>query len=205
MISPVPLLLASTNLKKRKELEFLVKDLPFQVHILSDYEVQEVAETGQSFKENAILKAEGYARQTGLLTLGEDSGLCCDALEGAPGIYSARFAGEGKSDADNNSKLLKLLEKVPDNCRGAHYVSAVAIADPSRLIGTVEGTVHGFISPELRGNGGFGYDPLFFYPPFGKTFGEVEAEMKHQVSHRAKSLEKAKVLLEKYLQEVLKS
>ncbi|MBI3313306.1 MAG: RdgB/HAM1 family non-canonical purine NTP pyrophosphatase [Candidatus Omnitrophica bacterium] len=194
------LLLASTNRKKLEELQTLLSDLDIEVVCLKDLaNFQEVPENGKTFRENASLKALGYARQSGLLTVAEDSGLCCDALEGAPGIYSARFAGSSKSDAENNEKLLKLLAKVPDNCRGAHFKSAVAIAEPEFLLTTMEGEVHGVISHEVRGENGFGYDPVFFYPPFGKTFGEVPPEMKHQVSHRAKALEKAKNYLKNYL------
>ncbi|MCH7696217.1 MAG: non-canonical purine NTP pyrophosphatase, partial [Proteobacteria bacterium] len=133
-----------------------------------------------------------------LLTLAEDSGLCCDALEGAPGIFSARFSGADKSDRENNLKLLRLLEKVPDNCRGAHFKSAVAVAEPHRVIGVVEGEVHGFVNREPRGTNGFGYDPVFYYPPYEKCFGEVESGMKHKVSHRSQALAKAKELLHKY-------
>jgi non-canonical purine NTP pyrophosphatase (RdgB/HAM1 family) len=194
------LLIATTNKKKLGEFETLFKDFPLEFRSLKDFpQIKEVEETGKTFEENAALKALGYAKQTGLLTLGEDSGLCCDALEGAPGVYSARFAGEGKSDADNNQKLLRLLEKVPTNCRGAHYKSVIAIAEPGKLIGTVEGEVHGVIHPHLEGTGGFGYDPLFFYTPYGKTFGEISPEMKHKVSHRAKAFEKVKLLLREYL------
>ena len=198
--SSAVLLVATTNKKKLEEFRDLLRD--FHLKILSLAEVpdfKEVAENGKTFEENAVLKALGYAGQTGFLTLAEDSGLCCDALEGAPGVYSARFAGEGKSDDENNLKLLRLLEKVPDNCRGARYLSAIALALPGKLIGTEEGEVHGVISHELRGKGGFGYDPLFFYPPYGKTFGEVSEEMKHRVSHRANALAKFKKLLEEFL------
>ncbi len=167
---------------------------------LADYpDCEEVAEDGKSFKENATLKAQGYARQTGLLTLAEDSGLCCDALEGAPGIYSARFSGENRSDADNNQKVLRLLDKVPDNCRGAHFHSAAALSLPDQVIGIAEGRVDGTIAKEARGANGFGYDPIFFYAPFGKTFGEVPSERKHTVSHRAKALLQAKKILQDYL------
>lgn len=194
------LLVASTNKKKLKELQDLLADLDLELLCLADLEgFEEVAETGKTFEENAILKALGYAEQTGYLTLGEDSGLCCDALEDAPGIYSARFAGPDKSDEDNNEKLLRLLGVMPDNCRGAHYTSAVAIAEPEKVIGTAEGSVYGSILKEPQGEGGFGYDPLFFYPPFKKTFAEVPAEMKHEVSHRSKSLKKIKAVLENYL------
>lgn len=177
-----------------------MSDLEVEVVCLADLsQYHEVPEIGKTFRANASLKALGYARQSGLLTLAEDSGLCCDALEGAPGVYSARFAGPSKSDEGNNEKLLKLLAKVPDNCRGANFKSAVAIAEPEFLLTVVEGEVHGLINHEVRGSNGFGYDPVFFYPPFGKTFGEVPAEMKHQVSHRAQALEKVKNYLENYL------
>lgn len=193
------LLVATTNPKKLVELKTLLEDLSVALCSLADLpDVSEVPEEGKDFQENAARKALGYAKQTGLLTLAEDSGLCCDALEGAPGVYSARFAGEGKIDRENNLKLLRLLEKVPDNCRGAHFVSAVAVAEPNRVIGVGEGEVHGVISKEIRGTNGFGYDPVFIYPPFGKTFGEVAPEIKNKVSHRAQALEKAKKLLADY-------
>ena len=194
------LLIATTNQKKLCEFHDLFRDFSLRLFSLSDFpHIKEVAETGKTFEENAVLKALGYAKQTGLLTLAEDSGLCCEALEGAPGVSSARFAGECKSDDENNRKLQRLLEKVPVNCRGAHYKSVIAIAEPGELVGTVEGEVHGVIHHELAGGEGFGYDPLFFYPAYGKTFGQVSAEMKHKVSHRAKAFEKAKDLLRHYL------
>ena len=197
---PLPrLLVASTNAKKLKELRDLLTGLPFEVVGLADFSnIREVPEDGQTFEENAIAKARGYAKQTGLLTLAEDSGLCCDALEGAPGIYSARFSGLDKDDHANNLKVLRLLEKMPDNCRGAHFKSAVAIAGPDQVFGVVSGEVHGFVNKSLSGSQGFGYDTLFYYPPFGKTFGEVPAEMKYQVSHRFKALQKARTILEKW-------
>lgn len=194
------ILIATTNAKKLAELQTLLADLPLRLLSLRDLKTfQDVPEDGKTFSENASLKAVGYAKQSGLLTLAEDSGLCVDALEGAPGVYSARFSGPLKKDEDNNRKLLKLLEKVPDNCRGAYFKSAVALAEPGRLIGVVEGEVHGMISHEMRGTNGFGYDPVFFYPSFGKTFAEVSGEMKHRVSHRARALEKAKEILKNYL------
>lgn len=194
------LLIATTNKKKLEEFRELFKEFPVKLLCLADLpSFEEVEETGKTFEENAALKALGYAKQSGMLTLAEDSGLCCDALEGAPGVYSARFAGESKSDADNNAKLLKLLDTVPVNCRGAHYASIIALAEPGKLIGAVSGEVHGVIHHSLIGDGGFGYDPLFFYPPYQKTFGEVSAEMKHKVSHRAQASRKAKDLLRDYL------
>ncbi|HTL47042.1 MAG TPA: RdgB/HAM1 family non-canonical purine NTP pyrophosphatase [Verrucomicrobiae bacterium] len=190
MNSSQKLLVASTNKKKLEELRELLKDMPFQLLGLKDLpSYQEVPETGRTFEENAALKALGYAAQSGLMTLAEDSGLCCDALEGAPGVYSARFAGEGKSDEDNNDKLLRLLHNLPDNCRSAYYVSAVVIVENGKVLNTVRGEVHGVIARERAGTGGFGYDPIFYFPPYQKTFGQVSPEMKHRVSHRAKALE----------------
>ena len=199
---PVPssLLIATTNKKKLEEFQAFFSGVPLKIISLKDFPgAREIEETGKTFEENAELKALGYAKQAGVLTLGEDSGLCCEALEGAPGVYSARFSGQNKSDEENNEKLLRLLEKVPVNCRGAYYKSVIALAAPGKLIGLVSGEVHGVIHPQIVGNQGFGYDPLFFYPPYQKTFGEVSAEMKHKVSHRAKAFEKAKNLLREYL------
>ncbi len=194
------LLVASTNKKKLAELRELVADLDLELMGLSDLpSFREVPETGTTFRENAALKAQGYAGQTGLLTLAEDSGLSCDALDGAPGVYSARFAGAEKDDHDNNLKVLKLLRDVPESLRGAHFTSAVAIALPDRLVGVAEGKVYGRIHGEILGDKGFGYDPIFFYPPYGKTFGQVPAEKKHEVSHRAQALAQAKRLLTEFL------
>ncbi len=200
MSGPQPLLIATTNKKKLKEFVELFSGAPLKIISLSEFpKIREVEETGKTFEENAELKALGYAKQTGFLTLAEDSGLCCTALEGAPGVYSARFAGVGKSDDENNQKLLRLLEKVPVNCRGAYYKSVIAVAEPGKLIGVVRGEVHGVIHSKLAGSEGFGYDPLFFYPPYQKTFGEVSPEMKHRVSHRAAAFKGIKKLIFEYL------
>lgn len=197
------LLLATSNAKKLKELQELLLDLPVQCLSLCAYPgLREVEETGRTFEENAKIKALGYAVQTGLLTLGEDSGICCEALGGAPGVFSARFCGESKNDDANNKKLLESLREVPDEKRMAYYESAIALAEPEKLIGVVRGQVHGLITRELRGSGGFGYDPLFFYPPYQKTFGEVPIEMKHRVSHRGQALGEFQELLQNYLKRV---
>jgi len=196
------LLLATTNLKKLKELQDLLSDLPVQCLSLRDFPaVETVEETGKTFEENAGIKALGYAGQTGELTLGEDSGLCCDALDGAPGVYSARFSGEFHSDDANNKKLIAAMADVPENKRMAHYESVIALAEPGKLIGSDHGQVHGRIVCDPQGCEGFGYDPLFFYPPFGKTFGEVPAAMKHPVSHRGQALRKMRQRLNAYLRE----
>jgi XTP/dITP diphosphohydrolase len=190
------LLFATGNRKKLEELKTLLQGVPFEIVTLRDFpDAKEVVEDGKTFEENAVKKAAEIARETGLLTLAEDSGLAVEALEGSPGVYSARFAGPEKDDVKNCQKVLRLMEKMPDTCRGASFISAVAIASPERLIGVVEGEVRGGIAYEMRGSGGFGYDPIFIYGPYGKTLGEVSPEMKHRVSHRAQAVEKAKKIL----------
>ncbi len=196
------LLVATSNKKKLKELQELLADLPVECLSFSDFpDVKDVEETGRTFEENAKIKALGYAGQTGVLTLGEDSGICCDALKGEPGVFSARFSGESKNDDANNQKLLERMRDVPEEKRTAYYESAIALAGPGKLIGVVRGQVRGRITRELRGNGGFGYDPLFFYPPYQKTFGEVPIAMKHRVSHRGQALSKFHELLQKHLKQ----
>lgn len=196
------LLLATTNAKKLKELQDILEDLPVTCLSLCDFpDVKTVEETGQTFEENAKIKAMGYAGQTGVLTLGEDSGICCDALQGVPGVFSARFCGEFHSDEANNAKLLEVMQDVPDEKRSAYYESAIALAEPTKLVGVVRGRVHGMITRELLGAGGFGYDPIFFYPPFQKTFGEVPAAIKHRVSHRGQALGKFRGLFQNYLKQ----
>lgn len=197
------LLLATANVKKLKELQELLSDLPVQCLSFCDFpEVKDVGETGRTFEENAKIKALGYAEQAGVLTLGEDSGICCDALKGEPGVFSARFCGESKNDTANNKKLLELMRNVPEEKRTAHYESAIALAEPEKLIGVVKGQVHGLITREPHGVGGFGYDPLFFYPPYRKTFGEISSVRKHRVSHRGQALGKFRELFQNYLKQV---
>ncbi|MFH1799925.1 MAG: RdgB/HAM1 family non-canonical purine NTP pyrophosphatase [Candidatus Omnitrophota bacterium] len=194
------LLLATTNAKKFKELQEILADLPVQCLSLCDFpEVKGVEEIGRTFEENAKIKALGYSEQTGVLTLGEDSGICCDALDGAPGVFSARFCGKSQSGDANNAKLLEMMNGVPDEKRTAYYESSIALAEPGKLIGVVKGQVHGLITRDLRGEGGFGYDPLFLFPPYQKTFAEVPIEMKHRVSHRGQALKKFRGLLQDYL------
>ena len=194
------LLVASANPKKLIELKTILSDLPFRLLSLEDFsEVREVEEDGLSFKENAAKKALGYAQQTGLLTVADDSGLWVDYLNGAPGVYSARFAGPEKDDLKNCDKVLELLKGVSREKRTASFRCAAALAKPSQLIAVIEESVSGFISDSMRGEGGFGYDPLFFYPEFGTTFAEVSSEKKHSVSHRGKALQKMKEVLREYL------
>ncbi len=185
------LLIATRNPKKRDEMAALLKGLPIQVLTLADFKnVTEIEEDGKTFRENAEKKALGYAKQTGCLTLAEDSGLCVDYLKGEPGVYSARFSGSEKNDLKNCEKVLKLLKGVPEEKRTASFKCTAALALPGKILEVVEEEVEGRIAYRMHGTGGFGYDPLFFYPGFGKTFGEVSPEMKHRVSHRGKALRK---------------
>lgn len=197
------LLVATTNPKKLEELQTLLRDLPVELISLRDIPpIPEVEEDGRTFRENAVKKATEIARAAGFLTLAEDSGLMVDALEGAPGVYSARFSGPERDDIKNCEKVLRLMEKMPDTCRGAKFVSAVALAAPGRLIGVTEGEVRGGIAREMIGKNGFGYDPIFIYGPYGKTFGQVPEEMKHRVSHRHEAIVKARNLLEVHLRPI---
>jgi len=140
------------------------------------------------------------ARFTKKLTLGEDSGLCVNALGGIPGIYSSRFSGKSKSDKKNNLKLIRLLKGLPLNKRKAYYSCAVALADKDGLLGVVEGKCSGLIDFELKGNTGFGYDPLFLIPRYKKTFAQLGPRIKHKMSHRYRALEKAKKIIQKYIE-----
>ena len=148
----------------------------------------DVAETGTTFAENARLKAEALASATGFPTLADDSGLCVDALDGAPGLYSARWAGEGASDADRNAKLLLALADVPPERRTARFVCTAALAIPGRETVTAEGVCEGIILDAPQGANGFGYDPLFLLPNLGRTMAELTAEEKNRLSHRAQAV-----------------
>jgi XTP/dITP diphosphohydrolase len=143
-------------------------------------------ETGASFSANAVLKAEYYSAFVDGIVFADDSGLVVDALNGAPGIYSARYAGPGASDSDNNARLLEALNGRAD--RNARFVCAIAVASRCHWLETFEDTVEGTILAEAHGPNGFGYDPLFFYPPFGCTFGQASPEQKLLVSHRGKAM-----------------
>ena len=188
------LVLASNNAKKMKELNALLAPLGFEVIPQGQLDIPEAEEPHCTFVENALAKARHAARHSGLPALADDSGLCVKALGGAPGVISARYGGEPKSDARNNEKLLAELASLPD--RRAHFVSCLVLCrsadDPQPII--AEGEWHGEILPALRGDGGFGYDPLFFVPEFGKTAAELDAETKNRVSHRGQAMQ---VLIER--------
>jgi len=190
------LVLASRNPGKLKELKALLRPLDIEVASLQDYpHIPEVAEDGTTFAENAVKKARAVAAATGLLALADDSGLEVDYLNGAPGVFSARFAGAGHDDRANNEKLLRLLEGVPPEKRTARFRCVVAIATPEGKVYTAEGICEGVIATEPRGERGFGYDPLFLVPQLGKTFAELEPSLKNTISHRARALAKAREIL----------
>jgi XTP/dITP diphosphohydrolase len=191
------LLVATRNEGKLKELRQLLGDLPLELHGLTDFpEVETVPETGASFAENASLKAAGYATLTGLLTLADDSGLEVDALGGAPGIRSARYAGKGASDAQRTARLLAELSTVPAAERSARFVSAVAIAtSEGKIIYVSVGRCDGHIDFAPHGSGGFGYDPVFVPSGYDQSFGELKSAIKNQISHRARALSGAREFL----------
>lgn len=201
------LVVATRNKKKLKEIkDILLKGFHFKVTSLVDYHnVPRIIENGRTFKENAIKKTLKIARSTQKLTLGEDSGLCVDALGGEPGVYSSRFSGKDKSDLKNNLKVLKLLEGVPWKKRKAYYVCAVALADADGLLGIVEGRCNGIIGFTMKGDAGFGYDPLFVIPEYKKTFAELGERIKHKISHRYRALDKARKIIQKYIEKHLAS
>lgn len=180
-------ILASRNRKKAREFSELLRPHDIELQIAADFpEVPDIEETGKTFAENAALKATATARVLGRWCLADDSGLMVDALDGAPGVHSARYAGTNACDAENNSKLLRALDGVPPEQRGAQFVCHLAVADPDGVIRLdVEGYCRGSIVTDHRGGEGFGYDPYFLVPEYGKTFGELSLEVKSQLSHRA--------------------
>ncbi len=188
---PEPLVIGSQNPKKAVELAALLEGLPWDVKSLADFPaLPEAVEDGDTFEANAIKKAHYYATQLNLWCVADDSGLVVDALDGAPGIYSARYAGPNCSDADNNAKLLTALAEVPEAKRTARFMCCAAIVHPGGKPYTEMGTVEGRILFEHRGNHGFGYDPLFVPEGFETTFGEMPLEAKHAISHRGRAFKK---------------
>jgi XTP/dITP diphosphohydrolase len=187
------LVIATKNLGKAREMAEALSDLSYEVVSLADYpDAPEVEETGSTFIANAILKATEYARFTGELTLADDSGLEVDALSGAPGVFSSRFA---PTDPERNAKLLTLMEDVPDEKRTARFRCAIAIAESDGEVETCEGAVEGVIAREPKGTNGFGYDPVFYVLKLGRHMAELTSAEKNAISHRGKALEKTKGML----------
>jgi len=181
------LLVATNNPGKVREYDDLLDGLGLDLCGLADIGLSKVEETGQTFAENALLKALAYGRASRLLTLADDSGLEVEALGGAPGVYSARYAGKGASDADRYRKLLAALDGVPWEKRAARFQCVIALAWPDGRIETFEGQCDGVIAFEPRGTNGFGFDPVFYMPEFGCTMAELSTEVKNRVSHRARA------------------
>jgi XTP/dITP diphosphohydrolase len=200
------ILVATRNPGKRREYAELLADIDVggeavEWLTLDDVGIDtEVEETGETFEDNALLKAITYAQESGLLTLADDSGLSIDALDGAPGVYSARYAGPGASDRDRYQKVLRQMEGVPVQERGARFVCVVAIATPEGETYTAEGHVGGQIDYEPKGSKGFGYDPIFHIPGLRMTMAQLPSETKNRISHRADALEKIKPTLKRVIE-----
>lgn len=182
--------LASKNQHKLVEIRKILEKLDIQLVLESEVGVDiEVEETGSTFEENSLLKAEAVMKATGLPALADDSGIAVDALNGEPGIYSARYGfDESLDDWGRLQLLLKNTEQVPDGERQAQFVCVITLVTPEGEVIQARGEVHGELLRAPAGENGFGYDPIFYYPPFGKTLAEVSPEEKNQVSHRAKAL-----------------
>ena len=197
------LLIATNNPNKAQEYQEILADLPVTVTYLADEGITlDPEETGATFAENAIIKAQAFAQASGLLTLADDSGLEVDALGGEPGVYSARYGGTAKDDHAGRNRLV-LGKLVANNVlwaeRTARFRCVIVLATPERLIGTVEGTVEGFIAYEPKGNNGFGYDPIFFVPELNQTLGEAPSAVKHRISHRGRAGRAAAALIERMM------
>jgi XTP/dITP diphosphohydrolase len=198
---PPVLVLGTRNRKKRQEIVEILGDLGLELADLTRWpDAPEVEETGATFEANARKKATELARALRHWVLGEDSGLLVPALGGRPGVHSARYAGKQGDDAANNARLLAELAPLPDDRRAAYYVCTAALANPEGAVQTVvEGRCHGVIIKEPRGEGGFGYDPLFLIPEYHRTFGELSPVVKHALSHRARALAQLRPVLRRLL------
>jgi XTP/dITP diphosphohydrolase len=207
------LLLATANVAKARELAALLTGIPYRLRTLADFPgVTLPPEGADSYVENALAKARAAAAESGALALADDSGLEVDALGGAPGVLSARYGGEGLSDAERCAKLLEALKGVPPLKRSARFRCVIAIvepagreaspagreATPAGREATVEGKVDGILLDETVGTGGFGYDPIFYYPPLDATFAQLSAEEKQSVSHRGIAIARARALLQSW-------
>ena len=189
---PPKLLIATRNTGKLGELTDLLGDVPFDLVSLNDLGINvEVEETGDTFEENAALKAETYAQLSGLPTLADDSGLEVDALGGEPGVRSARYAGDDATDADRIAFLLRKLENVPQERWSASFRCVIALAWPGELTEFHPGACEGMIVPEPRGTNGFGYDPVFLFPKMNRTMAELTADEKNRLSHRSVAAQSA--------------
>src|SRR5438874_2084641 len=198
---PPVLVLGTRNQKKRQEIVEILGDLGLELQDLGAYpQAPEVVEDGTTFEANARKKAGETAKAVGQWVLAEDSGLVVPALQGRPGVYSARYAGKQGDDEANNDRLLAELAPLSNEKRAAYYVCTAALSDPhGQVRAVVEGRCHGVIIRERRGTGGFGYDPLFLIPEYHRTFGELSPRVKHALSHRGKALAQLRPILRRLL------
>lgn len=191
------LIIASHNVGKVNEIKYLLADLPIKIlSSLDGFTIPTATEDGATFEENALNKARGGAKATGLCTLADDSGLLIDALDGAPGLHSSRYFGPGLTDSDKLHKLLHLLERVPDQARSARFYCAAALVVPGYRFWLTNGTCEGRIIKKPLGLDGFGYDPIFLIPHLEKTFAQLTIGEKSRLSHRAKAVEKMKDIIQ---------
>ena len=191
------LLLATKNPAKVQEYSLLLQGIPYEIVTLADVGIDLlVRETGETLEENAALKAQAYACQANILTLADDSGLEVDALDGAPGALSARYAGEGASDRDRIDFLLAKVHHIPREERAARFRCVIAIAAPDGEVELCHGECRGIIALEPEGENGFGYDPIFYLPQLGKTMAELSMEEKNEISHRGEAARRARHILE---------
>ena len=194
------LVLATLNPDKARELGALLGDIPFEVLSLSSLPGAALpAEGDESYRANALAKARAVARASGGFALADDSGIEVDALGGRPGVRSARYGGPGLSDSERCATLLSELKDVPQERRTARFRCVVALASPDGREEAVEGVVEGIITDAPRGTGGFGYDPLFFYPSLGRTFADLDPSVKNRVSHRGRALALAREVLRRWV------
>lgn len=186
--------ISTGNKHKLEEIGAILEDFNLEVLSMKDVNLEglEIIEDGNTFEENALIKAKAVMERTGKLTLADDSGLQVDVLDNQPGIYSARFSGENATDEKNNAKLLKMLEEVPFEKRTARFVCAMAAVFPNGDTIVLRGECPGVIGFEAKGKSGFGYDPLFIVEEYNQTFAELGEEIKNKISHRARALEKLK-------------
>ncbi len=184
-------IVATGNSGKIAEIKRILKDLPFKVVTMSDAGFEgDIEETGSTFEENALIKAEAVHSRTGGYVMADDSGLMVDYLNGMPGVFSSRFAGETADDNERNRRILELMEGVPFSSRNAKFVCAIAVVNPDGSHFIVKDICEGYIGTEKKGSNGFGYDPVFYMPEYGKTTAEMSPDEKNAVSHRGKALKK---------------
>ena len=195
------IIFATTNENKVREVRMMMDGLDVELCTMKEAGVDvDIVEDGTTFEENAIIKAKTIMEITGEIAIADDSGLEVDYLDGAPGIYSARFLGEDTPYSEKNADIIRRLEGVEGSDRSARFVCAMAVAFPDGRIRTCRGTIEGVIDYKEKGTNGFGYDPIVYVPEYGMTTGEMEPELKNSISHRGKALEQVKKILEEELQ-----